>query len=59
MPPVDAAAVHEHAVQLVQVAHALVRVRVQVLVVSSVQVQQLGELVPLVDLCAIINKSIK
>ena len=47
---VDAAAVHEHAVQLVQVAHGAVRVLGQPLAVFQVQVQLVRELVPVIDL---------
>ena len=45
---VHAAAVHQHAVQLVEVAHAPVCAAGQVVV--AVQVQHLGELVAVVEL---------
>ena len=49
---VHAAAVHQHAVQAVQVAHAAVCVRRQEAPLPRVQVQLLWELVPIVDLCS-------
>ena len=50
---VHAAAVHQHAVQAVQAAHAAVRVRRQEAPIPRVQVQLLRELVPVVDLCRV------
>lgn len=50
MAAVRATAVHQHAVQLVLVALARVRVLGQVLAVPHVQVQRLLKLVPVVDL---------
>lgn len=50
MPAVHAAAVHQHAVQAEQVAHAAVRIRRQEAPVARVQVQLVWELVAVVDL---------
>ena len=50
VPAVHAAAVHQHGVQGVQVAHAAVRVLAQQPPLPAVQVQLVGELVPVVDL---------
>lgn len=47
---VDAATVHEHAVQLVGVAHRVIGVLRQVLAVATVQVQLIRELISIVDL---------
>ena len=50
MPAVHAAAVHQHAVQAEQVAHAAVRVGRQEAPIARVQVQLVRELVAVVDL---------
>lgn len=46
----DASTVHQHAVQLVQVAHAAVSVWGQELAILHIQVQLIRKLIPVIDL---------